>query len=96
MQAAERATLLRRVVLLLLAARLLGQVLAARATGGAFRADRDHHLGYVLLTAASGALLALVGGRFWRAQSKRTQLLLGVVQARCELFAYVTPFSVQG
>jgi putative Mn2+ efflux pump MntP len=79
-----------------LAAGLLGHVLAARAIGGSYIAYRDHLLGFVVLTAVSGALLYMLGRRFWRAHPEYTLLTVGVLQAGFGLWAYVERFSFHG
>ena len=96
MQTAESAATLREIGLLCLAVGLLGYTLAARAIGGTDVAYRDQLIGFVVLTVVSGALLALIGRRFWRARPERTLLSLGVRQALFGLFAYVTRSSVHG
>jgi uncharacterized membrane protein (UPF0136 family) len=81
---------------LLLAAGLLGHLLAARAIGGSYVAYRDHIFGFVLLTVVSGAIIALLGSRFWRGRRDVTLLTLGVVQALLGVFVYVERFHVHG
>ena len=92
----ENAGVLRWIGLACLAAGLLGHVLAAQAIGGSFLAYRDHLLGFVGLTVVSGAVLALIGWRFWRGRPERTVLVLGVVQLLFGVVAYVMRFSVHG
>ena len=79
----------------LLAAGLSGHLLAARAIGGYAVAYRDHIAGFVLLTAVTGAVIALLGRRFWRGRFDITVLLLGVVQALIGLVIYINRFNIR-
>ena len=88
--------MVRSVGLACLTAGLLGHVLAAQAIGGSYLAYRDHLLGFVGLTVVSGAVLVLIGWRFWRGRPERTVLVLGVVQLFFGVVAYVMRFSVHG
>lgn len=78
----------------LLAAGLSGHLLAARAIGGYFVAYRDHIAGFVLLTAVTGVVIALLGRWFWRGRVDITVLLLGVVQAAIGLVIYANRFHI--
>ena len=73
----------RRILLgaILLAVGLAGHLLAAQAIGGTYVAYRDHVLGFVLLSAVSGAILAGLGWRFWNRRFDITLLILGALQA---------------
>ena len=75
---------------------LLGHVLAAQAIGGSRLAYRDHLAGFLLILVVTGAVLALLGRRFWPGRRARTLLLIGLVQALFGLFVYVERFSVHG
>lgn len=92
---ADNRTLLWLGVILLFAG-LLGHFLAARAIGGSYIAYRDHIGGFVGLTLVSGAIIALVGRRFWKGRNDITLLILGVVQALLGLFVYIERFKVHG
>ena len=81
--------------IVLLAAGLSGHLLAARAIGGYYVAYRDHIGGFVLLTVVTGAVIALLGRRFWRGRLDYTLLLLGVVQAIFGLVIYINRFNIR-
>ena len=81
---------------MLLGAGLLGHLLAARAIGGSSLAYRHHILGFVLLTVVSGAIIVLLGWRFWRRRPDITVLAIGIVQALVGLMVYVGRFGVHG
>ena len=70
----------------LLVGGLLGHLLAARAIGGYYIAYRDHIGGFVFFTVLSGAIIAVLGRRFWRGRHDVTLLTLGALQA---LFGYI-------
>lgn len=78
----------------LLAAGLLGHLLAAQAIGGSFVAYRDHIAGFVGLSVLSGALLAVLGRRFWRGRHDLTLLILGALQALLGLLVYIRRFDI--
>ena len=80
--------------LLLLAAGLLGHLLAAQAIGGSYVAYRDHILGFLILSLVSGAVIAGLGWRFWRGRHDITLLILGVVQALLGLVIYLERFHI--
>ena len=82
--------------LLLLGAGLLCHLLAARAIGGTQLAYRDHIFGFVVLSVASGAIIAGLGWRFWRGRHDISVLVLGLVQALVGLVIYAERFSVHG
>lgn len=69
---------------------------AAQAIGGSFLAYRDHVLGFVLLTIVPGALIALVGRRFWRGRSDISLFVVGVLQVVMGIYVYIERFSVHG
>jgi uncharacterized membrane protein (UPF0136 family) len=80
----------------LLAAGLLGHVLAAQAIGGTTLAYRDHLVGFVGLTVVSGALIVALGRRFWRSRNDVSLLIVGALQALLGLIVYIERFSVHG
>ena len=82
--------------LALLAAGLLGHLLAARAIGGSYVAYRDHLTGFVGLTVVSVAIVAALGWRFWRGRHDITLLIVGTLQALIGLFVYIERFRVHG
>jgi len=79
---------------LLLAAGLLGHLLAAQAIGGSYVAYRDHIFGFVFLSLVSGAVIAGLGWRFWRGRHDITLLILGVVQALLGFVVYLERFRI--
>jgi len=79
---------------LLLAAGLLGHLLAAQAIGGTFVDYRDHISGFILLSVVSGVIIAGLGWRFWRGRNDITVLILGAVQALIGLIIYVERFNI--
>jgi len=81
---------------ILVFAGLLGHFLAARAIGGSYVAYRDHIGGFVGLTLVSGAIIAVLGRRFWKGRTDITVLILGVLQALLGVYVYVERFSVHG
>lgn len=81
---------------MLLAAGLLGHLLAARAIGGSWVAYRDHVGGFAILSLVSGAIIAGLCWRFWRGRYDISLLILGAVQALLGLFVYIGRFSVHG
>ena len=78
----------------LLAAGLLGHLLAARAIGGSYIAYEHHIFGFVLLTVVAGAIIAGLGWRFWRGRHEITVLTLGIVQAVIGLVIYIERFHI--
>ena len=80
--------------LLLLAAGLLGHLLAARAIGGSYVAYRDHIFGFVILSLVSGAVIAGLGWRFWRGRHDIKVLILGMLQALLGLVIYLERFHI--
>ena len=82
--------------LALLAAGLLGHLLAARAIGGTYRAYRDHIFGFCIILVVTGGIVALLGWRFWRGRRDVTILVVGVIQALFGLFVYIERFGVHG
>ncbi|MDQ2929361.1 MAG: hypothetical protein M3Y05_00885 [Gemmatimonadota bacterium] len=71
-------------------------LLAARAIGGTHLAFRDHIAGFVGIAMITGAILALIGWRFWRERRDITILVFGAVQAAFGLLVYMMRFSVHG
>lgn len=78
----------------LLVAGLVGHLLSAQAIGGLWRHYRDHIGGFVLSTVVFGALLALVGRRFWRGRHDVTLLINGALQALVGLVVWINRFSI--
>ena len=78
----------------LLAGGLLGHLLAAQAIGGSFVAYRDHIAGFSILSLVSGAIIAGLGHRFWRARHDITLLILGALQALIGLLIYIERFHI--
>jgi uncharacterized membrane-anchored protein len=78
----------------LLLAGLLGHLLAARAIGGYYVAYRDHIVGFVILTAVTGVVIAGLGWRFWKGRHDITLAILGVVQAITGLLIYINRFNI--
>jgi hypothetical protein len=82
--------------MLLVAAGLLGHVLAALAIGGTRLAFRDHLAGFALILVVTGGLIAVAGRRFWPNRSERTWLIVGIVQALFGVYVYIERFNVSG
>jgi hypothetical protein len=80
----------------LLVAGFLGHYFAAVAIGGTWVAYRDHMAGFFGLTLVTGAIIALLGHRFWRGRHDITVLTLGVIQAAIGVFVYIGRFNVHG
>lgn len=81
---------------ILLVVGFLGHYFAARAIGGTYIAYRDHIFGFVLLTLVSGAIVGVLGWRFWRGRPDITILIVGVLQALIGVWVYTERFSVHG
>jgi len=73
---------------------LLGHLLAARAIGGTQIAFRDHIFGFFLILVVTGAIIAGLGWRFWRARPDITLLAIGVVQALFGVVVYINRFNI--
>lgn len=82
--------------LLLLAGGLACHLLAAQAIGGSYIGYRDHVGGFVILTLASGAILAGLGWRFWKGRHDITLAVLGLLQTLLGIWVYLERFSVHG
>jgi hypothetical protein len=80
----------------LIAAGLLGHVLAARAIGGGEVAFRDHLLGFVLILVVTGGLIAVLTRRFWPGRTDRAWLVTGIVQALFGLYVWIERFHMAG
>ena len=78
----------------LLIAGFSGHFFAARAIGGSYIAYRDHMFGFTLLTLVSGAIIAVIGRRFWKGRHDITLLILGAVQALLGLYVYINRFHI--
>lgn len=73
---------------------LLGHLLAARAIGSTYIAFRDHIGGFFLILVVTGAIIAGLGWKFWRARPDITILAIGVVQALFGLVVYINRFNI--
>ena len=69
------------VVLALLAVGLVGHLVAAWANGGGSIAYVHHLAGFLLIAAATGAVIGGLAWIFWRAHRRRALLILAAVQA---------------
>jgi hypothetical protein len=67
---------------------LAGHLLAADQNGGSALAYRHHVLGFVGLSLVSGAIIALLGWRFWKGRHDISLLILGALQALIGLLVY--------
>jgi hypothetical protein len=67
--------------IVLLAVGLAGHLHAAHAIGGSRVAYTHHVLGFLLILAVTGAIVAALGWRFWRSRPDVTMLAVGAVQA---------------
>ena len=76
------------------AAGLLGHLLAARAIAWNPMAYRHHILGFLVILAATGPIIALIGWRFWKGQRDLTVLIIGIVQAMFGLVIYLRRFHI--
>src|SRR2546423_1749205 len=81
---------------LLLTVGFLGHFFAARAIGGSYIAFRDHIFGFFLILVVTGAIIALLGWRFWKGRRDITVLIIGVVQALFGIWVYIGRFNVHG
>jgi hypothetical protein len=80
----------------LLVVGFLGHYFAARAIGGSYIAFRDHILGFFLILLVTGAIIALIGWRFWKGRRDITLLIIGIVQALFGIWVYIGRFNVHG
>ena len=80
--------------IILLVVGLLGHVLAARAIGGSAIAYEHHIFGFFLILVVTGAVIALLGWRFWKGRRDVTLLIVGVVQALFGIWIYVNRFNI--
>lgn len=78
----------------LLAAGLLGHVLAAQAIGGSQMAYTHHIGGFIFLTLVSVALVGGLSWKFWRGRHDITLLIVGAVQALLGLIIYIERFRI--
>jgi hypothetical protein len=81
---------------ILIAAAFLLHWLSARAIGGSYVAYRDHILGFFLILVVSGAVIGIIGWRFWRGRPDITTLLIGVVSMVLGVMVYIQRFHVHG
>ena len=82
--------------MLLLVLGLLGHLYAAHAIGGSRVAYTHHVLGFFLILAVTGAVIAVLGRRFWRSRSDITVLAVGVVQAFFGILVATAPIRAAG
>jgi predicted membrane channel-forming protein YqfA (hemolysin III family) len=82
--------------LVLIAVAFLLHWLSARAIGGSYVAYRDHILGFFLILVVSGAVIGIIGWRFWRGRPDITALLIGIVSAILGVMVYIQRFHVHG
>jgi hypothetical protein len=80
--------------IMLLVVGLLGHVLAARAIGGSTIAYQHHIFGFFLILVVTGAIIALLGWRFWKGRRDVTVLVVGAVQAAFGIWIYVNRFNI--
>lgn len=74
---------------------LLGHVLAARAISGKNPLAYQHHVfGFFLILAVTGAIISVLGWRFWKGRRDITVLTIGVVQALFGLVIYLDRFNI--
>jgi hypothetical protein len=90
----KRSGLLLGVILIAVA--FLLHWLSARAIGGSYVAYRDHILGFFLILVVSGAVIGIIGWRFWRGRPDITILLAGVVSVVLGVMVYIQRFHVHG
>jgi hypothetical protein len=83
--------LIRGAAWLLLALGLLGHVYAAYAMGGSRIAYTHHILGFFLILAVTGVLIAGLGYWLWRSRPAVTLLMIGLVQALIGLWIALEP-----
>jgi hypothetical protein len=79
---------------LLIVVGFFGHFFAARAIGGTYIAYRDHMAGFFGLLVITGAIIALLGLRFWKGRQDITLLIIGVVQALFGIFVYIERFNI--
>jgi hypothetical protein len=79
---------------ILLVVGLLGHVLAAHAIGGSVIAYQHHIFGFFLILVVTGAIIALLGWRFWKGRRDITVLIVGVVQALFGIAIYLERFRM--
>ncbi len=78
----------------LLVVGFLGHFFAARAIGGYYIAYRDHIFGFFLILLVTGAIIALLGRRFWKGRRDITVLIVGAVQALFGIWIYINRFHI--
>ena len=81
---------------ILIAIAFLLHWLSARAIGGSYVAYRDHIFGFFLILVVSGAIIGIIGWRFWRGRPDITILLTGVVSVVLGVMVYIQRFHVHG
>ena len=81
---------------LLIVVGFFGHFFAARAIGGTYIAYRDHMAGFFGLLEITGAIIAVLGRRFWKGRHDITLLIIGVVQALFGIWVYIERFNIGG
>jgi FtsH-binding integral membrane protein len=71
-----------------------GHFFAARAIGGTYIAYRDHMAGFFGALVITGAIIAVLGRRFWKGRQDITLLIIGVVQALFGIYVYIERFNI--
>ena len=79
---------------LLIVVGFFGHFFAARAIGGSYIAYRDHMAGFFGLLVITGAIIAVLGRRFWKGRYDITVLIVGVVQALFGIYIYIERFHI--
>lgn len=79
---------------LLIVVGFFGHFFAARAIGGTYIAYRDHMAGFFGVLVITGAIIALLGRRFWKGRHDITLLIIGVVQALFGIWVYIERFNI--
>ncbi len=92
----QRRVILTVLGIVLLIAGFCGHFFAAKAIGGTYIAYRDHMVGFFGLAILSGAIVALLGRKFWRGRPDITLFIIGFIQAAFGLYIYINRFNLHG
>lgn len=92
----QRRGVLTALGVVLIIAGFCGHFFAAKAIGGTYIAYRDHMAGFFGMTILSGAIVALLGRKFWRGRSDLTLLIIGIIQAAFGIFIYINRLNLHG
>lgn len=92
----KRSAMLKWLGILLLVAGFCGHFFAAKAIGGTYIAYRDHLAGFFGIAIVTGAIIALLGRKFWRGRPDLTLFIIGLVQAAFGVYIYINRFSLHG